>query len=325
VNGLAVAWALLWIGSTLASPARAQLEDLIKPLRQLGNREIQPEQIVLSLWERTEFTEEELKEIERIPIPIKVEREYGEQCVAHYRESLKRQRIRVARRGSEVDYVQQLVDQLHPLMKRSGQYGQLRVFVVESPEVMAWAYPGGTIFVYRGLLDFVPSEAALVGVLGHEISHIDRGHQLFHLKRVEMARRALDPSSFSWQELLASQPLMLKSVARPFRPEEELVADRDGADWAFRLGYDPREMAHLFRQMHQREARQNPQNPTLGRLMVPFLQTHPASDVRVGEISRLSSQLIEDGLKRPLYLGVKNVRQRESRQQNEHPDEYSEQ
>ena len=42
---------------------------------------------------------------------------------------------------------------------------------------------------------------------------------------------------------------------RLFHPEEERVTDHDEADWAFRLGYEPQEMAQLFQQMQQREAR----------------------------------------------------------------------
>ena len=40
--------------------------------------------------------------------------------------------------------------------------------------------PGGTLIFFRGILDFAGSEAALVGVIGHELSHLDHGHQLNH-------------------------------------------------------------------------------------------------------------------------------------------------
>lgn len=323
LDGVMVVLVAACFASSGVSAAQGQLEDLLGPLQQLGNQQWGPDEVLSALWGKVEFTEKELSQIEQVHIPIKVERDYGERCVEHYRGQLKRQRIRLTKRGPEVAYIQKLVDQLYPLMKRASEYKELRVSIVESPDVMALAYPGGTILVYRGLLDFVPSEAALVGVLGHEISHIDRGHQLFDLKRAEMARQAMSKPAFSWQAMVASPSFILKSMVRPFRPEEERLADLDGAAWAFRLGYDPRELAKVFQKMHEREARQKPQNRQLSEFVLPFLRTHPASDVRVREISRFSEELITAAPERPLYCGVRNLHQRESRWQNEYPGEYS--
>ncbi|MDG2184288.1 MAG: M48 family metallopeptidase [Mariniblastus sp.] len=317
VSALAVCW-LLPAGTQVV---HAQLNDLFKPLRELQDRDVEPAQLLSSFLERSKYTPEELEAIERIQIPIKMEMEYGQQSVEKFRDELKRQRIKIVRRNQDVAYVQRLVDTLHPLMDRAKQYKKLQVFVVESPEVMAWAYPGGTIFVYEGLLNFAPSEAALVAVLGHELSHIDRGHQLFDLKRTQRIKQTLNPASFSMQQLMSNQQFFLKSIARPFRPEEELLADLDGARWAFQLGYDPREMAALFQRMQQRQQQKNGQNPWMGLAAMSFLQTHPASDVRFQKISLASDELIDAHPGRPLYRGIKNVRQRETRLQKEHRDE----
>jgi predicted Zn-dependent protease len=40
----------------------------------------------------------------------------------------------------------------------------------------AFAVPGGPVYVYTGLLKYLDSEAALAGVLGHEIAHAERRH-----------------------------------------------------------------------------------------------------------------------------------------------------
>ena len=50
--------------------------------------------------------------------------------------------------------------------------------VLDSPNVNAFAVPGGTIFITRGLLERMRSEAELAGVLGHEIVHVLRKHHL---------------------------------------------------------------------------------------------------------------------------------------------------
>jgi len=54
--------------------------------------------------------------------------------------------------------------------------------VLEAPQINAFAVPGGTIFITRGLLEKMGSEAELAGVLGHEIAHVLRKH---HLKAIQ--------------------------------------------------------------------------------------------------------------------------------------------
>jgi predicted Zn-dependent protease len=51
-------------------------------------------------------------------------------------------------------------------------------YVLDSPEINAFAVPGGFIFITRGALKIISNEAELVGVLAHEIAHIEQGHGL---------------------------------------------------------------------------------------------------------------------------------------------------
>ncbi|MFZ2908390.1 MAG: M48 family metalloprotease, partial [Candidatus Desulfobacillus denitrificans] len=48
--------------------------------------------------------------------------------------------------------------------------------VLDSPEVNAFALPGGYVYVTRGLLAYMESEADLAGVIGHEIGHVSARH-----------------------------------------------------------------------------------------------------------------------------------------------------
>jgi len=76
--------------------------------------------------------------------------------------------------AAAAEYVRQVA---RPLLAHVRRHGiQYQFHVVDSPEINAFALPGGQIFVMRGLLDFVESEAELSAILGHEISHVDLRH-----------------------------------------------------------------------------------------------------------------------------------------------------
>src|SRR5690606_19899953 len=63
--------------------------------------------------------------------------------------------------------------------------------VVDDPVPNAFALPGGPVFVTRGLLTLMDSEAELVSVLGHEIGHITARHSVAQMSRAQLAQLGL--------------------------------------------------------------------------------------------------------------------------------------
>src|SRR5437867_9497674 len=59
--------------------------------------------------------------------------------------------------------------------------------VLDSPVVNAFAIPGGYIYITRGILAYLNSEAQLAGVLGHEIGHVTARHTAQQMTRTQIA------------------------------------------------------------------------------------------------------------------------------------------
>ncbi|MGE5191964.1 MAG: M48 family metallopeptidase [Deltaproteobacteria bacterium] len=260
-------------------------------------------------------TPEESRELEAVKIPFRDEREFGEPQVEAYLAHLKEQGLRVVRKGKDVEYLRKLVETIHPFLKNARRYDKLTIYLVDSPRVDARTFPGGTLFFHKGLLSFAGNEAALAGIVGHELSHLDRGHLLVPLKRGKIMERKLadGAAGFDPQKFFTTGTTMMRLVGRPFRPEDESEADRDGAAWAYRAGYDPREMAGLFARLHQRD--NDPKIP-----FASFFRTHPYSDDRSDAILRQYDELQASDPRENPYRGKENLARRIPRSQQEFPE-----
>ncbi len=87
------------------------------------------------------------------------------------------------------DYVAALGLDLARESERPGLPWSFRV--VDDPIVNAFALPGGFIYVTRGILTHLSSEAQLAGVLGHEIGHVTARHSVNRLSQVQLAQLGL--------------------------------------------------------------------------------------------------------------------------------------
>ncbi|AOW08900.1 peptidase M48 [Flavobacterium gilvum] len=73
---------------------------------------------------------------------------------------------------------------LKPLCKENGiERDSLKVHIIKKDEVNAFALPDGHLVVYSGLIEASKNEQALIGVLGHEIAHIEKNHVMEKLSK----------------------------------------------------------------------------------------------------------------------------------------------
>jgi predicted Zn-dependent protease len=234
------------------------------------------------------------------------EARFGQQIVEQFFTTLRQQGIQVSQKGRDASYLQALVAELRRHMQNADRYRSIKVWVADSDEPDARSVPGGWVIISRGLLEFAESEAAVAGVLAHELSHIDRGHQLELLRRLKLAQQTITSGNFQPDAWFQTGKLLASQFARPFRPEQETEADADAVNWLVASRYDPTELARLFQQM---QGRDQPPNS-----LPSFLRTHPSPADREGAVRRQMLQLI-GGNPDPLYRGRENLRRRVPRHQ----------
>jgi predicted Zn-dependent protease len=186
--------------------------------------------------------------------------------------------------------------------------------VVDSPEVNAFALPGGYIYVTRGILACLDSEAELAGVLGHEIGHVTARHGV----RQQAANTAGQVIGTLAGALLDAYVGTRDTFTRvgsgaaglftlSYGRDQELEADRLGSEYLARNDYDPQTMVAVVAMLKAQEqfAEESARKEGRNAARAPsWLSTHPSSDQRLEEIRRISQryqaggQAFEDGRKR---------------------------
>jgi predicted Zn-dependent protease len=156
---------------------------------------------------------------------------------------------------------------------------------VNSNKVNAFALPAGFIFVERGLLHYVQSEAELVGAMSHEVGHVVGRHGLANVSRIALVKLAveqakklgiLDPDTI--QKIFdASGGVAFVFINAKFSRDQESEADLFGCYNAVRSGWDPSGAVSVFMKFAREERDRN--------LLQMLLATHPAPAERAQAIS----------------------------------------
>ena len=138
--------------------------------------------------------------------------------------------------------------------------------VVDDPTVNAFALPGGFIYVTRGIMAHLNSEAELVSVLGHEIGHVTARHTVSQISKSQLATLGLVAGMIVSPELaqfgdLAQAGMQLMFLK--FGRNDEQQADDLGLRYMTREDYDPREMVEVFSVLDRAGAGQRRGPPAL--------------------------------------------------------------
>lgn len=156
--------------------------------------------------------------------------------------------------------------------------------VVDDAAVNAFAIPGGFIYVTRGLMSSINTEAELATVLGHEIAHVTNRHSVQQISKSQLAQLGLGIGSILSSDIAKFGQLAgagLGLLFLKYGRDAENQADAGGFRYALGQNYDVREMPKVFE--------------TLGRIsesggggrLPEWLATHPEPGNRIEHIEKM--------------------------------------
>jgi len=161
--------------------------------------------------------------------------------------------------------------------------------IVDSTSVNAFALPGGYIFITRGMLAYLNSEAELAAVLGHEIGHVTARHSVRQQSTAAVTGilGAVLAASTGINGAGSLTDMAGTAIVRGYGREHELEADRLGAEYLAKSGYDPAAMLEVVGILKNQEAfevaiaRKEGRDPNVYH---GLFSTHPDNDARFKEV-----------------------------------------
>jgi len=166
-----------------------------------------------------------------------------------------------------------------------------RFTVLDSKDVNAFALPGGYIYITRGLMAYLNSEAELAAVLGHEIGHVTARHSVRQYSAAQLTGIGTTLASIfiPGMNQVGSQLMQVigSALLRGYGRDHELEADRLGAEYVARTNYSAESMLDVIRVLKNQETFAKQQAKAEDREPQNYhglFSTHPDNDTRLQEV-----------------------------------------
>ena len=180
------------------------------------------------------------------------------------------------RRASHFNQIGQRLVRALPASDRSTW--NFRFHVLDSKTVNAFALPGGNMFMFTGLYQLLPTDDALAGVTGHEMTHVRRQHWAKANEKQQERQAGLGLLLGLFHAGSAAQSiagLADNAIGLKFSRGEEDQADQGGLQNMVAAGYNPQGMIQLF------EALEKVSGNGGGGVGGDFLSDHPLTSDRI--------------------------------------------
>jgi beta-barrel assembly-enhancing protease len=162
-------------------------------------------------------------------------------------------------------------------------------YVVDSPEVNAFAVPGGFVYVNRGLIERANKMDQLAGVLGHEIGHVVRRHSVKQMEQQQGANVGVTLACVltricQSQAAGAAINVAAGAVFAKFSRQDEAEADAEGIKNVVRAGISPNGIPEMFEiLLQERQSRPD--------AVSAWFATHPLEEDRIAATRQEISQI----------------------------------
>jgi len=177
---------------------------------------------------------------------------------------------------SLTEYVESVGSSLTPYTHRP--HLTYHFAVLDTPVVNAFAVPGGYIYVTRGILALMNSEAELAVVLGHELGHVNARHSVRKMSQMMLAQIGLvvgSALSQTFADLAGVAGIGIQLLFLKFSRDDEREADQLGVEYTRSGRYNPSYMIDFF------ESLQALGDLSVGQTLPGFLSTHPLTSERI--------------------------------------------
>jgi len=198
-------------------------------------------------------------------------------------------------------YVQSVGDRVARVSHRQNLI--YRFTLLDSTQVNAFALPGGYIYITRGLLVYLNSEAELAAVLGHELGHVTARHSVrqHSLSTTTNVIGSLIAAASGVQGVGQLTNMLGTGIVRGYGREHELEADGLGVEYLVKAGYRASAMRKVITTLKNQELFDKKLAVEQGREPRAYhgvFSTHPDNDTRLqqvlGEAGSLSGEVDQD-------------------------------
>jgi predicted Zn-dependent protease len=203
--------------------------------------------------------------------------------------------------------LQAYVDEVGQKLARQSHRANLKwtFTVLDSPEINAFALPGGYVYITRGIMAYLDSEAELAGVIGHEIGHVTARHGAQRATRQQQAGlgvlaatvlgAVLESRGVGGATEMASQVSqgVAAGYVAKYSREQETQADQLGAEYLARNRYNPQNMVDVIGVLKNQEQYAADQARAEGRQALTggnWLSSHPSNDQRLADIRQYAAR-----------------------------------
>ncbi|MFC1753637.1 M48 family metallopeptidase [Thermoproteota archaeon] len=147
-------------------------------------------------------------------------------------------------------------------------------------DINAFALPGGYVYVFESLLEFVDSDDQLAAVIAHEIAHIVAKHSIKKLQ-ASMGATLLTLATLATEDpnFVSGTNYALTNLMLAYSRQDELLADRLSIQYTREAGYDPRAMIDFLEKLREKHKK----DPLRRRSVY---RTHPYTAERIAEIKQ---------------------------------------